>query len=175
MMMTENTIDARSQGSFPMDDPTQGLLHDHQFVRQLMQRYLATQDEKVKQYAGPKICETLLQHTRLEEAVFYPAVQKLDSAMITRCLDDHHAADELIEQLQNLSPGDSAYDGLMKQLHEAITAHIELEEQQLFPLVRQSSLNLQELALRMQAYESSIVSTQASSSSQRSARGDQLH
>ncbi len=173
--MTENTIDARSQGSFPMDDPTQGLLHDHQFVRQLMQRYLATQDEKVKQYAGPKICETLLQHTRLEEAVFYPAVQKLDSAMITRCLDDHHAADELIEQLQNLSPGDSAYDGLMKQLHEAITAHIELEEQQLFPLVRQSSLNLQELALRMQAYESSIVSTQASSSSQRSARGDQLH
>ena len=173
--MTENTIDARSQGSFPMDDPTQGLLHDHQFVRQLMQRYLATQDEKVKQYAGPKICETLLQHTRLEEAVFYPAVQKLDSAMITRCLDDHHAADELIEQLQNLSPGDSAYDGLMKQLHEAITAYIELEEQQLFPLVRQSSLNLQELALRMQAYESSIVSTQASSSSQRSARGDQLH
>jgi hemerythrin superfamily protein len=173
-MMTENTIDARSQGSFPMDDPTQGLLHDHQFVRQLMQRYLATQDEKVKQYAGPKICEALLQHTRLEEAVFYPAVQKLDSAMITRCLDDHHAADELIEQLQNLSPGDSAYDGLMKQLHEAITAHIELEEQQLFPLVRQSSLNLQDLALRMQAYESSIVSTQASSS-QRSARGDQLH
>lgn len=172
--MTENTIDARSQGSFPMDDPTQGLLHDHQFVRQLMQRYLATQDEKVKHYAGPKICETLLQHTRLEEAVFYPAVQKLDSAMITRCLDDHHAADELIEQLQNLSPGDSAYDGLMKQLHEAITAHIELEEQQLFPLVRQSSLNLQELALRMQAYELSIVSTQASSS-QRSARGDQLH
>jgi hemerythrin superfamily protein len=175
MMMTENSIDARSQGSFPMDDPTQGLLHDHQFVRQLMQRYLATQDEKVKQYAGPKICEALLQHTRLEEAVFYPAVQKLDSAMITRCLDDHHAADELIEQLQNLSPGDSAYDGLMKQLNEAITAHIELEEQQLFPLVRQSSLNLQDLALRMQAYESSIVSTQASSSSQRSARGDQLH
>ena len=173
--MTENTIDARSQGSFPMDDPTQGLLHDHQFVRQLMQRYLATQHEKVKQYAGPKICEALLQDTRLEEAVFYPAVQKLDSAMITRCLDDHHAADELIEQLQNLSPGDSAYDGLMKQLHEAITAHIELEEQQLFPLVRQSSLNLQDLALRMQAYESSIVSTQASSSSQRSARGDQLH
>ena len=172
--MTENTIEARSQGNFPMDDPTQGLLHDHQFVRQLMQRYFTTQDEKVKQYAGPKICEALLQHTRLEEAVFYPAVQKLDSAMITHCLDDHHAADELIDQLQSLSPGDAAYDGLMKQLHEAINAHIELEEQQLFPLVRQSSLNLQDLALRMQAYESSIVSTQASSS-QRSARGDQLH
>lgn len=173
--MAENMIDARTQGSFPMDDPTQGLLHDHQFLRQLMQRYLNTQDKKVKQYAGPKICETLLQHTRLEEAVFYPAVQKLDPEMITHCLDDHHAADEFIEQLQNLSPGDSAYDELMKQLHETINAHIELEEQQLFPLVRQSSLNLQDLALRMQAYESSVVSAQASSTGQRSARGDQLH
>lgn len=173
--MEENKIDARSQGSFPMDDPTQGLLHDHQFVRQLLQRYLSTQDQKVKQYAGPKICETLLQHIRLEEAVFYPAVEKLDAAMITRCLDDHHAADELIEQIQSLSPGESACDQLMQQLNDVIQAHIELEEQQLFPLVRQSSLNLQDLALRMQSYESSMVSAKAKSSGQRTARGDQLH
>jgi len=38
MRMQENKIDARSQGSFPMDDPTQGSLHDHHFVRQLLQR-----------------------------------------------------------------------------------------------------------------------------------------
>ena len=174
-MMEENKIDARSQGSFPMDDPTQGLLHDHQFVRQLLQRYLSSQDQKVKQYAGPKICEALLQHTQLEEAVFYPAVEKLDAAMITRCLDDHHAADELIEQMQSLSPGDAAYDELMKHLNDAIQAHMELEEQQLFPLVRQSSLNLQDLALRMQSYESSMVSAKAKSVGQRTARGDQLH
>ena len=173
--MQENKIDARSQGSFPMDDPTQGLLHDHHFVRQLLHRYLSTQDQKVKQYAGPKICETLLQHTRLEEAVFYPAVEKLDTHMITRCLDEHHTADELIEQMQNLSPGDAAYDELMKNLSDAIHAHMELEEQQLFPLVRQSSLNLQDLALRMQSYESSMVSAKAKSSGQRTARGDQLH
>jgi hemerythrin superfamily protein len=175
MMMSEKKIEARSQGSFPMDDPTQGLLHDHQFIRQLLQRYLSTQDQKVKQYAGPRICEALLQHTRLEEAVFYPAVEKLDVAMTTRCLDDHHAVDELIEQMQNLLPGDSAYDELVMHLNEAIQAHMELEEQQLFPLVRKSSLNLQDLALRMQSFESSVVSAQAKSIGQRSARGDQLH
>lgn len=173
--MEENKMDARSQGSFPMDDPTQGLLHDHQFVRQLLQRYLSTQDQKVKQYAGPKICEALLRHTQLEEAVFYPAVEKLDAAMITRCLDDHHAADELIDQMRNTVPGDLTYDELMKHLNEVIHAHMELEEQQLFPLVRQSNLNLQDLALRMQSYESSMVSAQAKSSGQRTARGDQLH
>ena len=173
--MEQNKIDARSQGSFPMDDPTQGLLHDHQFVRQLLQRYLSTQDEKVKQYAGPKICAALLQHTRLEESIFYPAVEKLDAAMITRCLDDHHAADELIEQMQSLEPGDSAYDELMSQLNDAIHAHMALEEEQLFPFVRKSNLNLQDLALRMQSFESNMLSAQAKSSGQRAARGDQLH
>ena len=174
-MMAEDKIEARSQGSFPMDDPTQGLLHDHQFVRQLLQRYLTTQDQKVKQYAGPRICDALLQHTRLEETVFYPAVEKLDAAMITRCLDEHHAVDDLIEQVQNLSPGSSSSDEVMQHLNDAVLAHMEFEEQQLFPLVRQSSLNLQDLALRMQSYESSMVSAQAKRSGQRTARGDQLH
>jgi hemerythrin superfamily protein len=86
---------------------------------------LSTEDQKVKQYAGPRICEALLQHTRLEEAVFYPAVEKLDVAMTTRCLDDHHAVDELIEQMQNLLPGDSDYDELVKHLNDAIHAHME--------------------------------------------------
>lgn len=172
--MTENMIEARSPGSVPMDDPTQSLLHDHQFVRQLMQRFFSTQDEKVKNYAGPKICDALLEHTRLEEAVFYPAVQSLDTALINRCLDSHHSADELIVQLQSLSPADADYEVVMKQLHDIVHAHMELEEQQLFPLVRRSGLNLQDLALRMKSYESNIVSSQARGT-QRAARGEPLH
>ncbi|MBM3338040.1 MAG: hypothetical protein FJY60_10225, partial [Betaproteobacteria bacterium] len=96
-------------------------------------------------------------------------------AMIARCHDNHHAVDELIEQMQSLSPGDAAYDELMKHLNDAIHAHMEIEEQQLFPLVRQSSLNLQDLALRIQSYESSMVSAKAKSVGQRTVRGDQLH
>ena len=95
--------------------------------------------------------------------------------MTTRCLDDHHAVDELIEQMQNHLPGDSVYDELVKHLNDAIHVHMELEEQQLFPLVRKSSLNLQDLALRMQSFESSMVSAQAKNIGQRTARGDQLH
>ena len=173
--MAEDKIEARSQGSFPMDDPTLGLLHDHQFVLQLLQRYLTTQDQKVKQYAGPRICDALLRHTRLEEAVFYPAVEKLDGAMITRCLDEHHAVDELIEQVQNLVPGSASHDEVMQHLNDVVLTHMAFEEEQLFPLVRQSSLNLQNLALRMQSYESSMLSAQAKSSGQRTARGDPLH
>ena len=103
-------------------------------------------------------------HTSLEEAVFYPRVQELDSALIDRCEDDHQQADELITQLQSLKPGDSEYDHLMQQLQQAILSHITVEEQQLFPMVRSSSINLQDLALQMKAYEANLVSSQAAGS-----------
>jgi hemerythrin superfamily protein len=158
--MANQTIEARQQGNFPADDPTRALMQDHEFVRQLMQRYVSTQDVQVKAMAGPQICEALQMHSSLEEAVFYPRVQELDPALIDRCEEDHHQADEMIAQLQSLKPGDEDYDGLMQQLQQAILSHITMEEQQLFPMVRSSSINLQDLALQMKAYEANLISGQ---------------
>ena len=172
--MAQDNLQPRGQGSFSLDDPTQALMHDHNYVRQLFQRYLTTQDDQVKQQAGPQICEALEMHTSLEEAVFYPRVQELDAALVEKCQDDHQQADELLVQLQELQPGEAAYDDLMQQLYDAIMAHIELEEQQLFPAVRNAALDLQDLALRMQAYESNLISTQAAAG-KGSQPGGQLH
>lgn len=162
-MTQQQTPPSRGRGSFSLDDPTQALMHDHNYVRQLMQRYLSTDDELVKQQAGPEICDALQMHTTLEEAVFYPRVQELDPALVEKCQDDHQEADELLVQLQELQPGEDAYDDLMHQLHDVVIAHIEVEEQQLFPAVRNAGMDLQDLALRMQAYESNLISAQAAS------------
>ncbi len=172
--MAQENPSQRAQGSFSLDDPTQALIQDHNYVRQLFQRYLSTSDMQVKQQAGPQICDALQMHTTLEEAVFYPRVQDIDPALVEKCEDDHQQADELLVQLQELQPGESAYDDLMQQLQDAIIAHIEVEEQQLFPAVRNSAMDLQDLALRMQAYESNLISTQAASG-KGSQPGSQLH
>ena len=63
---------------------------------------------------------------------------------------------------------------LLQQLHDAVMAHIQEEESQLFPAVRDSSLDLRELALQMQAFEANMVSTQAMRS-QSNLRPDQMH
>lgn len=159
--MANQTIEARQQGNFATDDPTKALIQDHEFVKQLMRRYLGTQDLQVKAMAGPQICEALQMHTSLEEAVFYPRVQELDPALLDRCVEDHQRADEMITQMQAIKPGDEEYDDLMQKLQQAILSHITVEEQQLFPLVRSSSINLQDLALQMKAYEANLIATQA--------------
>lgn len=161
--MAQDNLPARGRGSSPSDDPTQSLLHDHDYVRHLLQHYLGTQDALVRQQAGSQICDALQLHTTLEEAVFYPQVQAIDPALVEKCLDDHQVADELLVQLQELQPGEPAYDELMLQLRDSVLAHMEIEEQQLFPAVRSAGIDLQDLALRMQAYEASLISTQAAS------------
>ncbi len=165
---------ARAQGSFALDDPTRALMQDHSYVKQLFQRYLSTQDAQVKKNAGPSICEALLTHTSVEEAVFYPKAKEVDAALVDQCESDHRQAEQLITQLQSQQPGQGSYDQLMQQLCDAIYAHIELEEQQLFPAVRNSALDLQDLALRMQAYESSMTASQAREG-QAGQRGEPLH
>ncbi len=164
---------ARTPGAFSSDDPTRALMQDHDYVKELFQYYLGTQDAQVKQNAGPRICEALQMHTALEDAVFYPKAREVDAGLVDQCTEDHQAAEQLITQLQALQPGEAAYDNLISQLHEAISAHIELEEQQLFPAIRNSTLDLQQLALRMQAYESSITASQARDGQSRG--GEPLH
>lgn len=165
--MTQEIIEARNQGSFSSEDPTKGLEHDHNYVRKLMQNYLSSQDIEVKKNAGPKICEALEMHTSLEEAAFYPKVKELNSALIDHCMEDHQRADELIKQMQELEPGEAEYDDLMQQLHDSVTEHMILEEQQLFTQVRDSNVDLHELSLQMQSYESNLVAAQANQSTMR--------
>ena len=172
--MAQDRIEARNPASFPLDDPTLGLEQDHRYIRQLMQRYLATHDLQVKQQAGPQICTALEIHSALEETVFYPRVQKIDATLVNHCLDEHQEADQLISQLRALAPGDQDYDDLMQLLHDAVMEHIQAEESQLFPAVRDSNLDLRDLSLQMQAFEANMVSAQAKSS-QSTMRPDQMH
>lgn len=165
---------ARAPGSFALDDPTRSLMQDHHYVKALFQHYLGTQDAQVRQNAGPRICEALQMHTALEETVFYPKAREVDAALAEKCGHDHAQAEQLITQLQAMQVGEARYDQLMQQLRDAIYAHIELEEQQLFPAVRNSALDLQDLALRMQAYESSMAARQAREG-QAGQRGEPLH
>ena len=100
--MANQTIEARRQGNFPSQDPTRALIQDHDYIKQLMQRYLSTEDQQVKAMAGPQICEALQMHTSLEEAVFYPKAQPLDPALVQRCEEDHHLGYELMKRMANI-------------------------------------------------------------------------
>lgn len=162
--MTDDPIGQRSSGGFPVDQPLQALVKDHDFVKQLFDRYLNTQDRLVRQEAGPRILQLLEMHTSLEEATFYPAVQQADASLVEQCKEQHEQADQLMQQLKGMDAADPQCEGMFRQLRDAVLHHIDVEENQLFPAVRQANLDMQAIGLQMQAYEANMVAAQAQAS-----------
>ena len=156
-----------SKSGLSADQPLQMLIKDHDFVRHLFNRYLNSQDIAVKQEAGPRILSLLEMHTTLEETVFYPRVHGVAPTMVDACEHDHDEVRQMIEQLRGMDEGDPQCDAMFRQLADAVIQHIQTEEQQLFPKVESSGIDMTELGLQLQAAESSMVSGEARASERR--------
>ena len=157
----------RPQVDFSSDRPIEGLKQQHQFIKKLFDSYLKTQDVAVKRQAGPQILLQLEMHAALEESTFYPAVQQVDATLVDECEDEHQQAKQMISQLKGMEPGDAQCDRMFQQLCDAIMHHVQVEEQQLFPKVEQSGIDLDQLGTQMQMFESNMLSAQAKASENR--------
>ena len=136
-------------------DAIELLTTDHDEVRQLFAEYeqLAADeasDEEREELAG-QICDALTAHATVEEEIFYPAARDVidDVDLIDEAVEEHAGARSLIEQIRGMRASDEQYDATVRELQEAIEHHVHEEEQELFPLLRESSLDLQALADEM--------------------------
>lgn len=157
----------RSQAGFPVDQPLEALKADHAFVRQLFERYTSTQNMQVKEEAGPRIVELLEMHANLEETVFYPAVHEVDPSLVDHSEQEHQEARQMMNQLKSMQVGSAEYDQIMVQLRDSIMHHVQSEEQSLFPKVQQAGMDMTQLGVQMQAFEASMVTSQARATDKR--------
>ncbi|MDQ2748762.1 MAG: hemerythrin domain-containing protein [Actinomycetota bacterium] len=133
------------------------LKNDHKEVRRLFAQFERAGDdaEATKGAVVKKIIELLTVHTYLENEVMYPAVRKLLPDLeddILESYEEHHVADVLVSELSMLNPGDERFDAKTTVLIESVRHHIEEEEQDWFPKVREGlgRKQLQELGARME-------------------------
>ncbi|MCC2958701.1 hemerythrin domain-containing protein [Massilia sp. IC2-477] len=154
------------KGAFPVDRPTEALKRDHDMVRALSDRYLNGDSQEVKVQAGKQILQALHMHSRIEESVFYPAVRCIDEALVRGFERDHDKVDNLLATLDGMSLADAHSDALMRELISAVTAHIQEEENQLFPRIEGSGVDMTSVGLEMQSFEANMVHTQAQMSDQ---------
>jgi len=117
------------------------LERQHARIRELFQEYeqLSGRPSKRKQELVGQIITDLVKHAQVEEQVLYPAVQKeIDGAgdEIDESLEEHHAAEVLMAELDLMTPDRERYDAKVTVLMENVQHHIEEEEQELFPKLR---------------------------------------
>ena len=103
-----------------------------------------------------RIIELLTVHTYLENEVMYPRVRELLPEVeddVLESYEEHHVADLLVVELAAMKPDDERFTAKTTVLIENVRHHIEEEEQEWFPRVRESlgRKQLQEIGAEMEA------------------------
>jgi len=120
-------------------EATKLLKKQHDEVKELFKQFEAAEEESEKQELFEQIADDFAAHGEIEEKIFYPAVyvgplkEKLQEAV-----EEHLAAKRVAADLLDMEPSDEQFDAKMTVLKELIEHHVEEEEGELFPLVRQN-------------------------------------
>lgn len=116
------------------------LKQDHKTVRALFKQFEKTSDGARREEIVATIIRELTVHAEVEEEVFYPAVRQevpeVDDDVL-ESYEEHRVAVWLMEQLAGLSPEDERYEARVMVFKEVVEHHVEEEEEQWFPKVRE--------------------------------------
>ena len=136
------------------------LTEDHDRVKALFEQYeeLGERAHVSKQKLALKICSELTKHATAEEEIFYPAVRAATKAddIMDEAAVEHASAKDLIAQIISMEATDDLYDAKVKVLSELIEHHVQEEENEMFPKVRKSKLDLDALGAEIAARKEEV-------------------
>jgi hemerythrin-like domain-containing protein len=132
------------------------LKKDHQEMRRLFRDFEKAGADAIatKARLATQIIEALTVHTYIENELMYPRVRALLPEVeddVLESYEEHHVADVLVMELATMEPDAERFVPKMTVLMENVKHHMEEEEQEWFPKVREglSRKQLQELGAEM--------------------------
>jgi hemerythrin superfamily protein len=129
---------------------------DHKEIRKAFSDFEKAGDTAIatKGKLVDKMIELLTVHTYIENEIMYPRVRELLPELeddVLESYEEHHVADVLVVELAAMKPDAERFDAKTTVLIENVRHHIEEEEQEWFPKVREGlgRKTLQELGAAM--------------------------
>src|SRR6185437_11233954 len=129
---------------------------DHKEVKRLFREFQAAGKgaRQRKAQLVEQIIAELTAHTYIENQVMYPEVRKLLPDLeddVLESYEEHHVADVLCLELSQMSPADEHFIAKTTVLIENVEHHVEEEETDWFPKVREglSRTQLSEIGVRL--------------------------
>ena len=114
---------------------------DHRAVEQLFKKFEKAGDRAhiEKRRIVDRIIEELSIHAAIEEQLFYPAARANVPAtedIVFESLEEHHIVKWLLSELEGLDPAHERFDAKVTVLIENVRHHVEEEQTDFFPKVR---------------------------------------
>jgi len=137
-------------------DALELLKADHKTVKELLRAAKNAGDAKKQRQLFKEIKPELETHARIEETVFYPAMEEHDELkdMVLESIEEHKQVKTLLRDMGRLTGGSSKFKAKLKVLNDNVEHHAEEEEEgKMFPKIRQifDSAELEELGEELEA------------------------
>ncbi|MEW6271947.1 MAG: hemerythrin domain-containing protein [Thermodesulfobacteriota bacterium] len=117
---------------------TELLKRQHRDVKDRFKQLKKVSDARRRRSALDDIAAQLAAHMRIEEQIFYPAVQEIGTKkageIVPEAYEEHHVAALVLRELPKVDPKDERFEAKMTVLEELIEHHVEEEEKEMFKL-----------------------------------------
>jgi hemerythrin-like domain-containing protein len=135
------------------------LREDHRNVQKLFREFKRAKEDSEKQRIVETACQELKVHAQIEEEIFYPEARSVlkQSDLLDEAKVEHESAKQLIAQLEGMSPEDELYDAKFTVLGEYVNHHIKEEQDEMFPKIEKTDLDLKELGARLTERKEELV------------------
>jgi hemerythrin superfamily protein len=155
----------------PTADAITLLKEDHRKVEGLFAQFESAEDKRSKGTIARQICTELDLHAKIEEAVFYPAAKREAEEAedaVNEGIVEHEGIKRLVGEIQGMSPGDELFEAKVSVLIEYVKHHVKEEENEMFPKIRDSDLDLVALREELEAAKERMAKLAKSPKSSRS-------
>jgi len=117
------------------------LKDDHKTVEALFKRFEKAGDRAYseKRAIVDRIIEELAVHAAVEEQLFYPVTRATvpeTEDIALESLEEHHIVKWVLSELDRMTPEDERFDAKVTVLIENVRHHVQEEEEEYFPMVR---------------------------------------
>lgn len=112
---------------------------EHRHTEKLFSDIEATDEPNELEKVFNQLYKQLNLHISREELIFYPAMRKYKEIepLLNEAQEEHHEATLLLEEIKSLEPTSSEFKTKITELMKTVTSHVNEEENDLFPVVRQ--------------------------------------
>ena len=105
-------------------------------------------------------CAELTVHAQVEEEIFYPAVKVAlkDRKLVPEATVEHATLKALIGEVKDVVPDGEMFDAKIRVLSEYVKHHVKEEQNEMFPKVKASRLDLLDLGEKISKRKGELLS-----------------
>jgi hemerythrin superfamily protein len=133
---------------------------DHREVEKLFSEFEGARDAGQKHQIADQIFLQLRIHTQIEEEIFYPTSREFleDDEIIDESEAEHQSIKGMIKQIKGMTPADEmTFEAKVTALKEAVEHHVREEEEDLFPQVQGTDMDLDQTGQQLMTRKEELM------------------